>query len=170
MKFLRLFLFMLAGALFLSPALQAAQVNLHWQEPEKFRDIEAGDIGGRAKFQQRVIDELGKYIQEAADKYLAPDQQLNMTITDIDLAGDVQYFFTRFPEGIRVVNNAFFPSIEFRYELLDQNNVVIVSGEENVKDIGFMFSGTTMVRNAPLGYEKRMINDWFRATFAPHSS
>lgn len=168
MKLLRISMFMLVGSLLGAPALHAAQVNLQWQEPDKFRDIDAGHVGSKVKYQQRVIDELGKYIQDAADKYLEPNQQLRMTITDIDLAGDVQYFFTRYPGGVRVVNNAYFPSIEFSYELLDENNIVLAQGEENVKDIGFMFSGTSVVKNAPLGYEKRMIDDWFRKTFSQH--
>jgi len=170
MKILRLPLILFGGLLLLAPALQAAQVNLNWQQPENYRDIEAGNLGSNIKYQQRVIDQLGEYIQEAADKYLAPDQRLNMTITDIDLAGDVRYFFTRFPEGVRVVSDVYFPSIEFSYELLDGNNKLVISGEENVKDMGFLFSGTHMVRNAPLGYEKRMIDNWFRETFSKLSS
>ena len=170
MKALRLPLIILSSLLIVPTALQAAQVNLRWQEPESYRDIRAGGLGSEIKFQKQVIDELGEYIQEAANKYLAPNQQLNMTVTDIDLAGDVQYFFTRFPEGVRVVSNLYFPSIEFTYELLDVDNKVTMSGEENVKDIGFQFSGSRVVREAPLGYEKRMIDEWFRATFSNNRS
>ena len=88
-----------------------------------------------------------------------------MTVTNVDLAGDVEYFFTRFPGGIRVVRNLYFPSIEFTYELADEMGTVRTSGQENVKDMGFQFAGSRVISNAPFGYEKRMIDKWFRDTF-----
>ena len=170
MKTLRLPLLVLSSLLFVPTGVWAAQVNLHWQKPENYKDIRAGGLGSEIKFQKQVIEELGEYIQEAANKNLAPNQQLNMTVTDIDLAGDVRYFFTRFPEGVRVVSDLYFPSIEFTYELLDSNKKVSMGGEENIKYIGFQFSGTRVVRNAQLGYEKRMIDQWFKTTFSKNHS
>lgn len=165
MRLLRVSILMLGGFLLSLPASYAAEVNIVWQEPEKFRDIEAGNLMDQKQFQQRVIDELGRHIKAAADKYLPDQYRLNMTVTDVDLAGDVEYFFTRFPGGIRVVRNLYFPSIELTYELADEMGTVRTSGQENVKDMGFQFAGSRMIGNAPFGYEKRMIDKWFRDTF-----
>ena len=158
---------LLGAALVVAPAIQtqAAEVNLEWQNPDKYRDIEANYLESQVVFQQRVIDELGHVIREAADEHLADRQRLNMTVTDIDLAGDVDYFFTRFNQGVRVVTDLYFPSIEFSYELQDAQGNVIMSGEENVKDMGFQFSGSRYVSDAPFGYEERLIEDWFQETF-----
>jgi len=156
--------FMFIGLL-LAPTLQGAEVNVQWQQPEKYTDIEANNLVQQQKFEQRVIDELSRHIQSAADRYLEPDQQLHITVTDINLAGDVDYFFTRFNQPVRVVTNMHFPSIEFSYELRDANGNVIQSDEENVRDMGFQFSGVYRVNDAELGYEKRMIDDWFEKEF-----
>lgn len=165
MKFGQFSVLTLSSLLLMPGALNAAKVDIQWEEPESFQDIEAGNLGNQKDFQQQVVDELGRHIRSAADMYLDPDQQLNMTVTDIDLAGDVEYFFTRFPQGIRVVRNLHYPSIEFSYELLDSNDVVLMSGEENIRDMGFQYSGNYMVSDAELDYEKRMIDDWFENTF-----
>lgn len=165
MRLLRISILMLGGCLLSLAALHAAEVSIVWQEPETFRDIEAGNLMAQKQFQQRVIDELGRHIKAAADQYLPDQYRLNMTVTDVDLAGDVEYFFTRFPDGIRIVRDLYFPSIEFTYELTDETGTVRITGQENVRDIGFQFAGSRFITNAPFGYEKRMIDKWFRDTF-----
>ena len=57
MRLLRISILMLGGFLLFLPALHAAEVNIVWQEPEKFRDIEAGNLADQKQFQQRVIDD-----------------------------------------------------------------------------------------------------------------
>lgn len=170
MRILRLSIIMLGVFFFSLPAVYALEVSINWQEPEKFQDIEAGSVMAQRRFQQKVIDELGRYIKEAANKYLPETYRLNMTVTDVDLAGDIEYFFTRFPGGIRVVRNLYFPSIVFTYELLDEKGEVRKSGQENVRDMGFQFSGSRYIADAPFGYEKRMIDKWFRDTFMDNFS
>lgn len=155
----------LAGLFLAAPVANAAGLDLKWQEPEKFQDIEASNLASQKQFQQRVLDELGNDIQNAANKYLPADYHLEMTVTDMDLAGDVEYFFTRFPTGIRVMRDLYFPSIAFNYALTDGEGTVLKTGNENIKDMGYQYSGVRMVKQAPLGYEKRMIDDWFRDTF-----
>ena len=161
MRWLRISILM-PGVFFLSlPVLYAAEVSIVWQEPEKFQDIEAGNLMAQKRFQQEVIDELGRYIKEAADTYLPDSYHLNITVTDVDLAGDVEFFFTRFPEGVRIMHDLYFPSIAFTYELIDGKGGVRASGQE-IGDMGFQFAGSRDITNAPFGYEKRMIDKWFR--------
>lgn len=142
----------------------AAKVEITWVEPEHFRDIEGGPESQRS-FQDQVIAVLTAYFEAGATEYLQEDQTLALTITDVDLAGDVEYFFFRFPFGIRVMRDIYFPSIEFTYELRDADGRVLKSGEENIKDMGYLFSGMTFLHDPPFDYEKRMIDDWFRKTF-----
>lgn len=161
----RLTLAVLSLSLFTALAAQAATVEIVWQDPEKFRDIRGG-VEGQKSFQERVIAALGSYFEEAAGRTLPEDQSFHLTITDVDLAGDVEYFFFRFPMGIRVMRDIYFPSIEFTYELRDASGTVLKSGEENIKDMGYLYSGMTYLHNPPFDYEKHLIDDWFRKNFA----
>jgi len=143
---------------------QAANVEIVWIEPEKYRDIRGGNEPQKS-FQERVIKTLSGFFEAAAEELLPEDQTLYLTITDVDLTGDVEYFFLNFPNGIRVMRDVHFPSIEFAYELRDSAGNLLKSGDENIKDMGYRFAGVRYINNPPFNYEKRMIDDWFRKTF-----
>lgn len=141
-----------------------ADVEIEWVEPEKFRDIRGGPVSQKS-FQNQVIAVLTAYFEEAAEQTLPAGQTLRLTITDVDLAGDVEYFFFRFPFGIRVMRDIYFPEIEFNYVLEDAEGKVLKSGQQNIKDMGYLYSGKIFVNDPPFDYEKRLIDDWFRKTF-----
>ncbi len=145
-------------------AARAADVEIEWFEPEKYRDIRSG-VESRKSFQDRVIAALTGYFEDAAAATLPADQTLYLKITDVDLAGDVEYFFFRFSMGVRVMRDIYFPSIEFNYVLEDPDGNLLKSGEENIKDMGYLFSGRFYINDPPFDYEKRMIDDWFRKNF-----
>jgi hypothetical protein len=148
----------------MTPAARAADVEIEWFEPEKYRDIRSG-VESQKSFQDRVIAALTSYFEEAAAETLPEDQTLYLTITDVDLAGDVEYFFFRFPMRVRVMRDVHFPSIEFSYELRDAGGKVLKSGKENIKDMGYLFSERVYVKDPPFDYENRMIDNWFKKNF-----
>lgn len=142
----------------------AATVDINWVEPEKFRDIKGGAVN-QQRFQDQVIAVLTAYFEEGAQRFLPADQVLQLTINDVDLAGDVEYFFFRFPFGIRVMRDIYFPSIEFTWSLSDGDGRVIKSGKQNIKDMGYLYSGRKFINDPPFDYEKRLIDDWFSTNF-----
>lgn len=148
----------------LSAPVIAANVEVNWQKPETFRDIRGGNVN-QTVFQEQVIKELSSHFTEVAREQLPEVYSLYITVTDVDLAGDVEYFFGRFFDGVRVVRDYYFPSISFDYKLIDSNNRIIKSGSENIKDMGFAFSGLQHVNSPPFNYEKQLIDDWFEKTF-----
>lgn len=153
-----------AGLYLVLAASVLAAVEITWVEPEKFRDIRGGPVSQKS-FQNQVIAVLTAYFEEAAGQTLPADQTLRLSITDVDLAGDVEYFFFRFPFGVRVMRDIYFPEIEFNYVLEDAEGRVLKSGEENISDIGYLYSGRMYINDPPFDYEKRMIDDWFNKTF-----
>lgn len=153
-----------AGSVIFSLQLQAATVEIEWQEPDTYRDVQAGNESP-VRFEERVIKALTGFFEEAAAEQLPADQVLHLKITDVDLAGYVDYFFLDYTQGIRVMRDVYFPSIDFTYELKDASGAVIKSGEENIKDMGYLYSGANFVKNPPFNYEKGMIDDWFRKNF-----
>lgn len=150
--------------LWLTMTARAADVTIEWLTPEKYRDIRS-DAESQKSFQERVITALTDHFENAAAATLPVDQTLYLTITDVDLAGDVDYFFFRSPQPVRVMRDIYFPSIEFNYVLKDADGNVLKSGEENIKDMGYLFSGTVHIKDSPFDYEKRMIDDWFKKNF-----
>jgi len=137
----------------------AATSEVKWNNPDDYRDIHAGE-GHRSKFKVNVFATLDKHIAKLVEK-LPDNQKLMIQVSDLDLAGDVNAGGIR---RIRIVKELFFPRIKFSYQLVDENNNEISTGEVNLKDMNFMMSSSLRYRNDFLGYEKQMLDDWFYKT------
>ena len=164
MKKYNFFLFIIAVALCCPLFTQAAVLEIEWIDIEKYRDIEASNQAQK-RFEESVIKNLTGFFRTAAKEHLPDDQTLHIRITDLDLAGDVDYFFMDYDQPVRVVKEMYFPSIEFSYELRDAQNQVIKKGSENIKDMEFLSTGMNLQNTSSLHYEKKLIEDWFRNTF-----
>ncbi len=145
------------------PLSHAATLQLTWGDPDKFRDIRAGD-DNQIKYQERVIKDLEAAFKTQAAK-LPAEQTLKIEIKDLDLAGEVEFFHPGFPFGIRVVRNIDFPRMELSYELRDGKSQVLKSGDPVISDMGFR-DGIQLPNNStPLRYETKMIKQWFEREF-----
>lgn len=141
-------------------AAQAAQVEVKWSNPDKYSDVDGGEEH-RQHFKDRTFKAFEKHFAKMAE--LLPEQQkLVLDVTNIDLAGDVNFGGIK---RIRIVKDIFFPRMEFSYQLLNADNSVVKSGEVSLKDMGFMMHSSLRYRNQTLGYEKEMFDDWFKKTF-----
>jgi len=138
---------------------QAADVEVKWSNPDKYSDIDAGEEH-RKHFKERIFKEFEKHFAKMAEK-LPEQQKLIFDVTNIDLAGDVNYGMKR----IRVVQDIFSPRMKFSYQLLNADNTVIKGEEVSLHDMGFLMHSGLKYRNKTLGYEKEMFDDWFRKTF-----
>lgn len=156
--------FLLTTAILLATTgLQAATVNLQWNDPKEYRDIQAIQMNQK-RFEDRVIKELEEQFQKEAAK-LPDDQILNISVKDVDLAGTVEYFYDNYPFGLRVIRRVDFPQLQLSYELRDAGDNVIQSGDETLKDLGFRFNTLTTQDRSTLKYEKALIRDWYQQSF-----
>lgn len=141
-------------------AAQAAQVEVKWSNPDKYSDVDGGEEH-RQHFKDRTFKAFEKHFAKMAE--LLPEQQkLVFDVTNIDLAGDVNFGGMK---RIRIVKDIFFPRMEFSYQLINADNSVVKSGDVSLKDMGFMMHNSLRYRNQTLGYEKEMFDDWFKKTF-----
>jgi hypothetical protein len=147
---------------------QAATVEIEWQDPDKYYDVRATNEG-QDHFLARVQTELTKAFTEGASK-LPQNQTLHLTITNVDLAGEVEYFHPGFPFGLRVLRRVDSPSLKLQYELRDANGQVLQGGDGRLTDLGYdMPSLPPSSGRNPLRYEKDMILDWMAKTFPQES-
>jgi len=151
---------LLTASLLLSPDVFAASSEVTWTDYKSYRDIEPGN-DGRKQFRERTFRDLEKHFAKLAAT-LPEDQVLKIDVTDVDLAGDTN------AAGIhrtRIVKQIYSPRMNFSYQLLDADGKVIQSEEVVVKDMNFMSGTSLKYRNKSLGYEKKMLDDWFEKTF-----
>ena len=145
------------------PGVHAAQVEVNWNEPESFTDVQPTNTT-RHRFQESVLSDLEAHFRKAGES-LPADQTLVVNVTDVDLAGYVEYFHPGYPFGIRVVRDIDFPRISLSYELKGADGVLISTGSDNLRDMDFRFPTFVTRYQQPLDYEKRMIDRWVREKF-----
>ncbi len=151
-------------AVALSAGAQAATVAFEYNDPADFRDIEATDVGQKG-FEAGVLSELEEQFRDEAAA-LPEGQTLHVTVKDVDLAGDIEYFHHGYPFGLRVIRDVDFPKMEFSYELRDASGELISAGEEKLADMSFHFpTFASRINASMLDYEKAMISKWYDKTF-----
>jgi hypothetical protein len=137
---------------------QGAMLDITFSKPDTYTDIRSAFSGPRYSIKD-ITSNLEKYLTRLADK-LPPTYVLKMNITDIDLAGDTR------GQNTRIVMQMFSPRLAFDYQLLDENNQVVLENTESIRDSSFMDNQSLRYKNEFLGYEKKLLDDWSRETFS----
>ena len=138
----------------------AASTEVTWKGYKEYFDVDEGTYT-RAGFKDLLTKNVGEHFTELAAK-LPDEQTLKIEITDVDLAGQVRIGSTN---DTRIVKNGYPPRINFSYQLLDDNETVIKKEEIVLRDLSFMTGQPLKYRHTPFGYEKKMLDDWFKGTF-----
>lgn len=159
--------FALGSAALAAVPAQAADAEIVWQNPGEYRDIQVSNTGSQKKFQERVFDKLTRHFQTMAARHLPAQQTLHVEVTDVDLAGYVEYFLLPNNQSVQLVDDLFMPALSFNYELRDDQDRVIDRGEAKLKErSNLLYFGSALIdRNDSLFFEKRLIDQWFRESF-----
>ncbi len=142
----------------------AAEVKITWEEPETYSDVKPTNES-RKRFRERTLEDLEQHIVELASD-LPESQVLSMTVTNVDLAGQVwpsQFvgFGTGGGSDVRIIKRVDNARISFSYSLTDDSGKVLKSADVKLKDMSFLDNPSTFRQNEYLGYEKAMLKDWF---------
>lgn len=159
MKNMSLTLVTLLSVMLVVPSSLAGTSEVTWTNADKYRDVDPGE-GHKKKFKAKVFSEFEQHFAKLAAS-LPDGQTLKVDVTDVDLAGDVRHNMQR----IRVVKDLYFPRIKFSYQVVDSSGKEISSGQENLKDMNFMMGSSLKYKNDLIGYEKKMLDEWFFDTF-----
>ena len=143
---------------FAAPQAHAAgSVEVQWIKPDTYADA------GRSRMdRERVMKSLGEHLQKLG-KQLPDGQLLKLDVTDLDLAGEIEPFRWR---DLRVLRGrADWPQMSLHYTLTADGRT-LKSGDAQLQDMGYMFTTSASLRQEDLGYEKRMVDQWFKAEFS----
>ncbi len=148
-----------AGLLLASASAQAGTVNVVFVHPETYTD--AGDW---AQDTSANLQTLAQYLQSLGQKYLPPEQTLQIEVLNVDLAGKLR---TSARWGmVRVIGKPLdWPRMSLRYRL-ESGGKVLASAEESVADMAYAMHLGGYSGWESLSYEKHMLKDWFRNRFA----
>lgn len=137
----------------------AGEAKVTWQEPDKYTDIREGNEL-RDSFREKLFADFELIFADLA-KQLPDGYLFEVSVTDVDLAGEVNGMYGAAWQNIRIIKNIYWPRMSFSYTLKNPAQELLVSGQEDLKDLGFM-SGAGSSGKTRFGYEERMLKRWFK--------
>ena len=140
------------------------RVTVTMQKPEAFRDFKATCIGSDERTRGMLVD-LSQFVRVAAARYLRDGGVLEITVTDIDMAGEFETW--RGPQAcsVRVMLDIYAPRIVLDFRLTDRDGKVVSSGHRDLADQLYLTRAVTLSTD-PLRYEKNLVLDWLQKEFA----
>ena len=118
--------------------------------------------GAQQRDTTQAIQSLAGWLQHQAERRLPAEQSLQITLRDVDLAGEYEPGRMSDMHDIRIIKTLYPPRIELEYRLSDASGTVLREGEATLRDTGFLL-GAGPLGSDPLRYEKRMLRDWLRS-------
>nr|WP_314863560.1 DUF3016 domain-containing protein [uncultured Undibacterium sp.] len=137
----------------------AGEAKLTWGNLDKFSDISPG-YEMKDAFRERLMKEFGLVFSNFAKK-LPDAYQLNVAVSDVDLAGDVRPNMSSVNQ-IRFMTSIYWPRLKFHYELRNEKNEVVSTGDEELSDMDYLGRVRIPSGHTSFEYEEKMILDWFR--------
>ncbi|QNP41679.1 DUF3016 domain-containing protein [Lysobacter solisilvae (ex Woo and Kim 2020)] len=136
----------------------AGPVDVRWDDPANFAEIRYSSNRIESR-RGDWVEQLARHVRDYAAPRLPAGERLEVTLTDVDLAGDYEPW--RGPQFLdtRFLRDIYPPRISLQFTRTDANGTVIAQGERKLRDPGYLI-GTSLVSNDPLKYEERMLERW----------
>lgn len=137
-----------------------SNVTVNFKDSDKFTDARSSFGFGT---DEGYLEMLADHLKEVAGQKLAAGQKLEVTFTDVDLAGE--FLPTGRADQIRVIKELFMPRLTFTFKLTDASGATVKEGERKITDMNFMSNLSVIGRSEPLFYDKALLTDWVRKEF-----
>ena len=139
----------------------ATNITVNFYDPDRFTDARSS-FGGDAD--RGYLDSLAEHLRETASSRVKADQKLEVTFTDIDLAGDFRPDRVQL-DDVRIIKDIYRPRMTLKFKLTGADGKVIKEGDRTLVDSYFMNNLGLVDRNEPLFYDKAMLETWVRDEF-----
>jgi hypothetical protein len=142
----------------------AGPVQVAWADPATFTELRQSRNAWEAARGTWLTD-LARYLRTRAEARLPAGEQLQVTILDIDRAGEYEPWRRFGMQDVRILRDIYPPRMTLRFQRLDADGRVLAEGERTLSDPAFLLGSSPMRESDPLRYEKRMIDGWVRREF-----
>lgn len=151
-----------AGSVYAADAApKTSNVTVTFHESDKFTDARSSFGSSTDEY---YLTMLSDHLKKVAGKQLAAGQKLEITISDVDLAGD---FLPGNPntQDIRIIKEIYVPRVKLTFKLLDAEGKVVKEGERKLSDLNYTNNIGLIDRDQPLFYDKALLTDWVKKEF-----
>ena len=140
----------------------ASRIAVVFVQPQHFTDVRYSKAEPNSV---ALLGELHTFMCKMGERYVPTGMQLEIKVTDIDLAGDFEPW--RGPQfgDVRITREIYPPHIPLEFRLTDSSGNVVSAGKREISDSAYQ---ARLVRSPDdyLLYEKEILRDWFRNEFS----
>ena len=144
-----------------APAAEA-RVSVTYANPENFSEVR--EFGQQDRLNDsNYLKPLKTHLIKRAEKMLPAGDRLEVTITDIKLAGGYEPWHGPNLMHVRFMKDVYPPRIDLTFRLTDSNGNVLREGSRKLRDLGYLQSGLARPGDTdPLRYDKGLLDNWLR--------
>ena len=141
-------------------AAQDSRVSVVFAHPERYADLRLSCVSGEADA-RALTSELERFLQEAAARRVPAGQRLEITVTNIDMAGDIQSWRGPGRCDDRIMTDVYPPRIDLQFRLLGAGGAETRAGSRHLRDSNYLTHAAPVTADH-LRYEKALLLDWLR--------
>lgn len=140
----------------------AARVSVNYVNPEEFSEVK--EFGQQDRFNgANYLKPLKAYLIERATRILPAGDRLEVSITDIKLAGGFEPWRGAQLMHVRFMKDIYPPRMDLSFKLIGSDGKVVREGSRKLRNLGYLQSGAGRVSDTdPLRYDKALIDSWLR--------
>jgi DUF3016 family protein len=161
MKIVRTALAVLALGLAVgAAAAQDSRVSVVFAHPERYADLRLTCVSGAADA-RALMGELARFLQEAGARRVPEGQRLEITVTDIDMAGDIESWRGPGRCDLRTMKDVYPPRIDLQFRLLGADGAKARAGTRRLRDSNYLINAAPVTADH-LRHEKALLLDWLQ--------
>lgn len=144
------------------------RVTVAFPQPERYTDLRASCVSRDADT-RALLGELEAYVKATTATRLAPGQRIEITVTNIDMAGELETWRGPGRCDTRIVNDVYPPRIDLTFRLLGADGTGAREGRRELRDVNFLSHAAPATADH-LRHEKALLRDWLERELRGRSS
>ena len=143
-----------------------SRVTVSYDSPEKFTDFNTTGFGSATDRDLKYLTGVfTAHIEKLAKPLIAPDDRLEITFKDIDLAGRFEPEHGARMQDVRILRDITYPRMNLVFRLLGPDGHVIAEGERKLTNLNYHLTLQMPTADSEFKYDKALLTDWMNAEF-----
>ena len=138
-----------------------APVTVTFAHPEKYTDFRLSCVS-RDTDARSLMADLEAFLTATAAPLVPADQRLEITVTNIDMAGDIESWRGPGRCDVRVMKDTYPPRIDLTFRLVDADGKELRAGSRKLRDSNYLVNAGPSSITDHLRYEKALLGDLLR--------
>jgi hypothetical protein len=140
------------------------RVKVTFESPEKFTDFTVTSFGSDSEKDLKYLTQLfTSHIESQAKSLLAPEEHLEITFKDIDLAGRFEPELGANFNDVRICREITYPRMVLVFKIMGPDGRVRLEGERRLSDMNYSLNLRIPTGDTEYRPDKDLLTDWMRS-------